>query len=31
MKNEELKNVRGCIDYGGKDAIIRNFISKTLQ
>lgn len=31
MKNEELKNVRGSIDYGGKDAIIRNFISKTLQ
>lgn len=31
MKNEELKNVRGCIDYGGKDAIIRDFISKTLQ
>ena len=31
MKNEELKNVRGCIDYGEKDAIIRNFISKTLQ
>ena len=31
MKNEELKNVRGSIDYGGKDAIIRSFISKTLQ
>ncbi len=31
MKSEELKNVRGSIDYGGKDAIIRNFISKTLQ
>ena len=31
MKNEGLKNVRGSIDYGGKDAIIRNFISKTLQ
>ncbi len=31
MKKEELKNVRGSIDYGGKDAIIRNFISKTLQ
>lgn len=31
MKNEELKNVRGSIDYGGKNAIIRNFISKTLQ
>lgn len=31
MKNEELKNVRGSIDYGGKEAIIRNFISKTLQ
>lgn len=31
MKNEKLKNVRGSIDYGGKDAIIRSFISKTLQ
>lgn len=31
MKNQELKNVRGSIDYGGKDAIIRSFISKTLQ
>ncbi len=31
MKNEELKNVRGSIDFGGKDAIIRSFISKTLQ
>lgn len=31
MKNLELKNVRGSTDYGGKDAIIRNFISKTLQ
>lgn len=31
MKSKELKNVRGSIDYGGKDAIIRNFISKTLQ
>ena len=31
MKNEELKNVRGSIDYGGKDAKIRSFISKTLQ
>ncbi len=31
MKSEELKNVKGSIDYGGKDAIIRNFISKTLQ
>lgn len=31
MKNEELKNVKGSIDYGGKEAIIRNFISKTLQ
>ena len=31
MKNEELKNVKGSIDYGGKDAKIRNFISKTLQ
>lgn len=31
MKNEELKNVRGSTDYGGKDAIIRSFISKTLQ
>lgn len=31
MKKEELKNVRGSIDYGGKDAIIRNFISKTLR
>ena len=31
MKNQELKNVRGSIDYGGKDAIIRSFISKNLQ
>ena len=31
MKNEELKNVRGSIDYGEKDAIIRGFISKTLR
>lgn len=31
MKNEELRNVRGSFDYGGKDAIIRSFISKTLQ
>jgi histidyl-tRNA synthetase len=31
MKNEELKNVRGSIDYGGKDAMIRSFISRTLQ
>lgn len=31
MKNEGLKNVRGSIDYGGKDAIIKSFISKTLQ
>ena len=31
MKNEELKNVRGTTDYGGKDAMIRNYISKTLQ
>lgn len=31
MKNEGLKNVRGSIDYGGNDAIIRSFISKTLQ
>lgn len=31
MKNEQLKNVKGSIDYGGKDAIIRNYISKTLQ
>lgn len=31
MKNQELKNVRGSIDYGGKDAIIRSYISKTLQ
>lgn len=31
MKNEELKNVRGSIDYEEKDAIIRSFISKTLQ
>lgn len=31
MKNEELKSVRGSIDYGGKDAGIRSFISKTLQ
>ena len=31
MKKDELKNVRGSIDYGGKDALIRSFISKTLQ
>lgn len=31
MKNEELKNVKGSIDYGRKEAIIRNFISKTLR
>ena len=31
MKKEKLKNVRGSIDYGRKDAIIRNFISKTLE
>ena len=31
MKKEELKNVRGTTDYGGKDAMIRNYISKTLQ
>lgn len=31
MKNQELRNVRGSIDYGGKNAIIRNFISKTLK
>ena len=31
MKNLELRNVRGSTDYGGKNAIIRNFISKTLQ
>lgn len=31
MKNNELRNVRGSFDYGGKDAIIRSFISKTLQ
>ena len=31
MKNEKLKNVRGSIDYGEKDAMIRSFISKTLQ
>ena len=31
MKNEELKNVRGTTDYGGKDAMIRNYISKALQ
>lgn len=31
MKNEELRNVRGSFDYGGKDSIIRSFISKILQ
>ena len=31
MNNEGLKNVRGSIDYGGKDATIRSFILKTLQ
>ena len=31
MKNEKLKSVRGSIDYGKKDAMIRSFISKTLQ
>ena len=31
MKNEGLKNVRGRMEQGGKDAIIRSFISKTLQ
>lgn len=31
MKNEKLKNVRGSFDYGGKDAKIRSFISKTLK
>lgn len=28
---EELKSVRGCIDFGGTDAIIRSYIVKTLQ
>lgn len=31
MKKDELKNVRGSIDYGGKEARIRSFISRTLQ
>ncbi len=31
MEKEELKNVRGSIDYGGKEAKIRSFISRTLQ
>ena len=30
MKNLELNNVKGSIDYGGKEQIIRNYIEKTL-
>ena len=28
---EELKNVKGCNDFGGEDEIIRSFISDTLK
>ena len=31
MKELELKNVKGCNDYGGEDEIIRNYISDTLR
>ena len=31
MKQLELKNVKGCNDYGGEDEIIRNYISNTLR
>lgn len=31
MKKENLKNVRGSSDFGGKEAYIRSFISETLQ
>ena len=31
MKQLELKNVKGCSDYGGADEIIRNFISDSLR
>ena len=31
MKNEKLKNVRGSIDYGEKEAVIGNYISETLK
>ena len=31
MKQLELKNVKGCNDYGGEDEIIRNYISDTLR
>ena len=30
MKNLEISNVKGCLDYGGKDQIIRNYIKNTL-
>lgn len=31
MKNLELNNVKGSIDYGGKEQIIRNYIEDTLK
>lgn len=31
MKRLELRNVKGCDDYGGKNEIIRNYISDTLR
>ena len=31
MKRLELRNVKGCDDYGGKNEIIRNYISDTLK
>ncbi len=31
MKQLELKNVKGCNDFGGEDEIIRNYISDTLR
>ena len=31
MKQLELRNVKGCDDYGGENEIIRNYISDTLR
>ena len=31
MKRLELRNVKGCDDYGGENEIIRNYISDTLR
>lgn len=31
MKRLELRNVKGCDDYGGENEIIRNYISDTLK